>query len=923
MDVRAGQHDVGGEIFGRQSEMAAIRRFFEGEATRQALLISGEAGIGKTTLWEAALVVARERGFRVHAARPSEPELQLSFVGLSDLLDEVDLAELEAIPSPQLYALEVALLRRDPDGSPPDQFALAAGFTRVLRALADREPLVVAVDDVPWLDEPSAAALVFAARRLRGRAVTFLLAHRSGKPLAIEQAFAPAAVERVELGRLSLGAVRELLVERLGLRPPRRVLLRLFELSEGSPLVALELGRVLAVRGLPDVGEELPLPDLVDELFAERIAGLALPLRRALLAVALSGELSRLELASLVGPLALEDSVAAGLLVVEGTRVRASHPLLAAAARRNSSAEERRDLHGALAQASGDEAMRARHLALATSRRDTVLAGKLSTVAADAVGRGAIHDAVAVAEHALRLTPAASPAYTERLLELARYLTVAGEQTRVRELLEARLTALPSGSARAQALLMLSDTGGRLSETEAYVDRALEEGGDDAEVRSPALSLKALIYAIVRFRKLDEAERWARESLQLARGVGPAAEGRALHALAWINLLRGRPLEALARSPTSGAPGASLYESALERPAGIRLMVRGQVDESRAVFDRLRTLAGQRGEAISASVMHRQLCEIELRAGDVHAAERHLDHWGEWTLPDDSHEQVLGPARCRALLEAVRGDPDQTGRWAATALAAAEALENYREETEVRRAVGIAALHAHEPVRAVEQLRPLWQHAEREGIDDPGAIPVGPDLVEALVELDEFDEAHAVTERLAKLAGEQKHPWGLLGVDRCRAHIHLTTGADPDEAVAELTRAAAGYSRIGLRFDAARTQLVLGRAQRRRKKWAAARAALDDAATAFSALGASGWAHEVEGELSRVAGRRGPRQGALTPAETRVAGLAAAGLSNKEIAARLVVSVYTVERHLKHVYAKLGIRSRSQLAPRLGPDSRD
>ena len=922
MDVPAGQHAAGAEIVGRESELAAVARFLEGNETRQALLISGEAGIGKTTLWESAVVMARERGFRVLVARPSEPELQLAFVGLSDLLDDVDLGKLGPIPLPQLRALEVALMRRDPDGAPPDRLGLATGLTRVLRALSDRVPSLVAIDDVPWLDQPSEAALVFAARRVRGRSITFLLARRPGDPLAIEKAFGPRAIERVEIGPLSLGAVRQLLVERLGLRPPRRVLLRLFELSQGSPLVALELGRVLVTQGLPDVGEELPLPDLVDELFAERIAGLAAPTRRALLAVALSGGLTRLELASLVGPLALEDSVAARVLAVDGSRVRPSHPLLAAAARRSASAEERREVHRALAQTSDDETIRARHLALATSRKNAALAMKLSTVAADAVGRGAIHDAIAVAEQALRLTPVTSPGYTQRLLELARYLTVAGEQTRVHDLLEARLSSLPRGRDRARALLMLSDTGGRLSETEAYVDRALEECRGDAEVRSSALSLKALVYAIVRFRKLEEAEDWAHEALELARSVDPSAEGRALHALAWINLLRGRSFETIGRVSASSARGASLYESALERPAGIRLMVRGQIDESREVFDRLRALAGQRGEALSASVMHRQLCEIELRAGDIYAAERHLDQWGEWTLPDDDHEQVLGPARCRALLEAVRGDPDHTARWAATAIAAAEALENFREETEARRAVGIAALHAHDPARAVEQLRPLWLHAEREGIDDPGAIPVGPDLVEALVELNEYDEAHSVTKRLERLAHEQKHPWALLGVERCRALIDLATGGHPENATARLAHAAAGYRRLGLQFDSARSLLILGRTQRRRKKWAAARSALEDAAATFTKLGASGWADEASGELSRVAGRRGLGQGVLTPAESRVAELAAAGLSNKEIATRLVVSIHTVERHLKHVYAKLGIRSRSQLASHLSADGR-
>jgi ATP/maltotriose-dependent transcriptional regulator MalT len=351
-------------------------------------------------------------------------------------------------------------------------------------------------------------------------------------------------------------------------------------------------------------------------------------------------------------------------------------------------------------------------------------------------------------------------------------------------------------------------------------------------------------------------------------------------------------------------------------------MVRGNVDESRAVFERLRALAAQRGEALSASIMHRQLCEIEIRAGDVAAAQRHLDEWGEWTLPDDTHEQVVGPARCRALLAAVRGDADDAAAWAAKAIAAAREIENYREETEAQRAGGLAALFAGEHDRALGHLRPLWQHGEREGLDDPGVLPVAADLVEALVGMGEIDEARAVTERLARLAEEQKHPWGQACTKRCVALVRLATGAGAEGVESELAECAEGFLQVGLRFEAARTLLTLGRAQRRRRKWAAARDALEQAAAAFDELGAAGWAEQARSELNRVGGRRPATPGSLTWTETRVAELAVAGLSNKEIAARLVVSVHTVERHLKHAYAKLGIRSRNQLAAHIGNGQR-
>jgi ATP/maltotriose-dependent transcriptional regulator MalT len=320
--------------------------------------------------------------------------------------------------------------------------------------------------------------------------------------------------------------------------------------------------------------------------------------------------------------------------------------------------------------------------------------------------------------------------------------------------------------------------------------------------------------------------------------------------------------------------------------------------------------------------MHRQLCEIELRAGDVRAAQRHLDEWGEWTLPSDTHEQVVGPARCRAVLAAVRGRPEEAAHWAEQAIAAASAIENFREETEARRAAGVAALFAHDYARAVEHLRPLWEHAAREGIDDPGVLPVGGDLAEALLGLDDVEAAREVTARLRRLAEDQSHPWAEVSVRRCEALLLLAANTETDSADAGLAQAAVDYAALGLRHDAARSLLTLGRAQRRRRKWAAARDTLEHAAGAFDDLGADGWAAQARLELERVGGRRPSADGALTQAESRVAELAASGRSNKEIAATLVVSVYTVERHLSHVYAKLGVRSRSQLAGRIGEPRR-
>jgi DNA-binding CsgD family transcriptional regulator len=204
---------------------------------------------------------------------------------------------------------------------------------------------------------------------------------------------------------------------------------------------------------------------------------------------------------------------------------------------------------------------------------------------------------------------------------------------------------------------------------------------------------------------------------------------------------------------------------------------------------------------------------------------------------------------------------------------------------------------------------------EQAGVDEPGVFPVAPDLVEALVELGELEQAKAVAGRLGKLADDQAHPWGLATAKRCDGVIGLEGRRSGAEALLE--QAADEYRTLGLAFDQARTLLLLGRGQRRQRRWGASRRVLEQAVALFDELGSPGWADEARTELSRVGARRAVPAGELTPAERRVAGLAAEGLGNKEIAGALFVSVKTVEVHLSHVYAKLGLRSRAQLARRL------
>jgi DNA-binding CsgD family transcriptional regulator len=321
--------------------------------------------------------------------------------------------------------------------------------------------------------------------------------------------------------------------------------------------------------------------------------------------------------------------------------------------------------------------------------------------------------------------------------------------------------------------------------------------------------------------------------------------------------------------------------------------------------------AEQRGEARSGFVFILQLCEVELRAGDTAAAAAALGELDQWAALEPEAAGIR--ERVEAALAALRGDPGRAAALAAQAVAISGSTAHQWDRLEARRTAGLAALLARDPEQAVTSLAAVWEHTVREGVEDPGAFPVAGDLAEALAEAGRPQQAGEVIEWLAGLAAAQQHPWGLATADRSRAVLALAGGYD-DAAAAQLAGAAGAYQALGLRFDAARSLLVLGRAQRRAKKRAAGRRSLEQARAGFEALGCPGWAQAAAAELDRISGRRAAPGGGLTPGERRVAELVAAGLSNQQAAAQLHLSVYTVQAHLSRVYAKLGVTSRSQLA---------
>jgi len=452
-------------VVGRQLELARIDAFLAGTGSgARVLMIEGDPGMGKTSLWLAGLEGAVARGWRVLSARPSEAEATFAYAGLGDLLAGIGDEALAPIPAPQRRALRVALMREEPGSLPAEPGAVAVAFLGALRGLARTGPILVAVDDIQWMDTPSALALGFAIRRLNDEPIDVLLARRVEGPstlqMGLDRPLAAEASERMTLGPLSVGALGEMLHARLDVTFPRAALHRIHQVSGGNPFFALELGRALAADPAGTAaGVDLPLPDELSALLGEQLAVLPTGSQAALAVAAvmshptvdLVGQVVGDATAQLLGP-----ALDAHVITIDEGRIRFTHPLRAAAARARMSPARRREIHAGLAAIVADPEERARHLALAADRPDEVTADALEEAARRAAARGAPDAASELAAIAARLTPPDRPDDRRRRgLADAEYARLAGDPLRARQIAEDLLATWPHGAARGNALRIL------------------------------------------------------------------------------------------------------------------------------------------------------------------------------------------------------------------------------------------------------------------------------------------------------------------------------------------------------------------------------------------------------------------------------------------------------------------------------------
>jgi DNA-binding CsgD family transcriptional regulator len=904
-------------LLGRQQELANADDFLDAvERGVAAFVVEGEPGIGKTALWRETFAKATARSYCVISARPAESEAGLTFAAFADLLGDVGDELVADLPEPQRRALDAALLR-GVGVETHDRRAVATALVSVLARLSETAPVVVAVDDVQWLDRPTAFALEFAARRLEGHRVGFLLSLRTrgpaAIPLALDRALSEDRLRRLRLGPLGLGSLHRLVQSRLGQALRRSALVRVERVSGGNPFFALEIARVLLRDGIPPIGEPLPVPEDVVELVTQRVARLPPETRSALLAAsALAHPRSEL-LDDALAPAVKADIVRRD----PGGAIAFTHPLFASAVYATASPDERRAVHGRLAGLVENLEQRAHHLALAGDEPDEEVAATLEQAGAEARRRGAPETAAELLERACSATPSdRADDRWRRELRAAEHHFDAGDRERSRTLLEALIASVPRGPLRAEALRLLgqeryhdNDLAGAVELFEQALDNA---EGDSALCAPTELHLS---FVAVLMGDLMAAVRHAHAALQHAQAIeddGLRAEALAVTTI--CDFIAGH------------APADDMIEEALllEDPlrttfvqlrptsvAGLFFMWTGRLERATTLLRLLRSRMLEAGEESDLPMGTFHLTWLECWRGDLPAAAALADEALAVT------EQVGGEAT-RALALLARSLPRAFAGDAEGARADVEASLEICERIGWRYAIvwgltilGFVSLSVGDATEVDRTLQPLVDLAEELGIGEPMTAPFLPDEVEALVALGQLDRAEALLDPFHRRAVELDRSWALATSLRCRGLIAAARG-ELDAATVALDDALAVHEQLEMPFELGRTLLVLGQVRRRRREKRAAATVLEQAVEIFEQVGARLWADKARSEHERCGIRRADAD-ELTPTERRVAELAATGSTNRQIADSIFVSPKTVEANLVRVYRKLDIRSRAEL----------
>jgi DNA-binding CsgD family transcriptional regulator len=724
-----------------------------------------------------------------------------------------------------------------------------------------------------------------------------------------------------ELSPLSIGALQHLLRAHLGVILPRPTLRRVHETAGGNPFFALEITRAIRRREDDAALGEVPVPRGLDELVRERLAPLPDRTLAALRVVSAAAQPTLPLLERCLGgetTETLRPALDAHVIEPREERIGFSHPLLGSSVYRHTEPAERRSVHHRLAALVDSPEERARHLALAASGADAQVAAALDTAALHAGARGAPAVAAELFEHAIRLTPADDEAgSTRRKLDAAASHYAAGDLPRTRALAEPLLRALPPGRERARAALYLAWTGGDMALSKRRLERTIAEAEGD-----PTLLLGAhyfMAYATLILGGVREARRHVQVAVELAEeGPDEGLLAQCLAAAILMDTLAGRPIadEVVERALALEARNPQMptyYPPSLT--CGQRAMLGGRFDEARALMEGAYRRVLERGDEIMVGGVRWHQVELECRAGNWQLAARYAAEGYEATEAVDFARQTV-LLYANALIDA------HLGRVEKARMAAERALELCRVQVAERSIFGILSqavlgfleLSLGNDREAVRLLRPLPDELAAGGFGEPSLCTALPDLIEALVELGELDEAERFLLRLEAQAHTTGSVWARALAGRCHGLVAAAEG-ELKAALSALERALEEHERLPEPFERARSLLALGSAQRRAKRKRAARETLGEALATFEHLGATIWARRASREFERISGRA-PSRDELTPTERRVVELVAEGRTNQEVAASLFVSPRTVEFHLRNVFRKLDVHSRAELVRR-------
>jgi DNA-binding CsgD family transcriptional regulator len=906
-------------LVGRADECGQIEALLANAAAGIAggLVFDGDPGIGKTALLEYA--AAKAGGFRVLRATGIESDAGLAFAGLLELTRPV-IGLLSAVARPQADALRGALGLSAPVET--SRFLVAAGLLSLLAATAERLPVLVLVDDLQWVDQASAQALLFAVRRLRADKAGVIMTVRSGEPLSVRIDGLP----RATVAGLGQEAARAL----LAVRAPDvdgSVADGLHAATGGNPLALVEIAHTLTQSqraGRDVLPEPLPPVATLEAAYAERVAVLGAKTRRALLVLAASGDAA---LGSLGPALAyqrcavtdLQAAVDAGLVTIERGRLSWRHPLVRSTVYYGALAADRAAAHRAVADGLPEGEPRwAWHRAEAADGPDEQIAVALDRAAADASQRAGFAAAARAAEQAAALSARPQDA-ARRRLTAADAAWLAGDAARAERLLDEALASTKQDDLRGRVLHLRGHTeyaaghARRAADLLAAAAALLERDAPDAAADALAHAALACWWntdadgmSVVarRLRALAATHPYLGSTADFFAGLAAMFTGENREGAALIQRV-------LAAEPPND-PAASDGPRSVQRLAGLGWL--GRCSEGHDLgIRRIRAMRAQGALGMLPRLLRMtasQDLDDDRWPDAVTGANEALELCDELSQPGHRAE-VLG---ILATVAACRGDAAACHSDADAALEAAERHGQLWARLIALRARGLLALGQGDLVAAVSLFEQVVAVPLARGLRGPTVISL-PDLVEALVRLGRTEDAASRAAEFERRVTDVPDLRVPALVARCRALV----GTGPDASIA-YRQALVHHQGDPDSFVIARTQLLYGEWLRRQGERRSARTELDAALATFEKYGAVPWAERARGEL-RASGavlRSRPRAGLeLTEAELRVALLAADGLTDREICGQLYLSPKTVEFHLGRVYRKLGVRGRTELARRL------